>query len=176
MDVIRKDFAVILVHHCVTILLIICSYGVRYHRAGLLVLLCHDLNDVFLEGTKALTNLHSKRYERHIDAGKLVGMALFTVSWIYFRLYKFPLGVMYGTLVVSCYNAYQKNAGLYGPLNTLLVIILLLDLYWFWYITRIIFNRISGRSQRLDDIREYEEAAALTKKTDRKLRNGMTES
>ena len=47
-----KDFYILLLHHAITIGLIMFSYMVGYHRIGVLVLFCHDFSDVFLEYTK----------------------------------------------------------------------------------------------------------------------------
>ncbi|XP_055975191.1 ceramide synthase 1 isoform X3 [Sorex fumeus] len=52
MDTWRRDSAVMLLHHVVTLLLIVSSYAFRYHNVGILVLFLHDVSDVQLEFTK----------------------------------------------------------------------------------------------------------------------------
>jgi hypothetical protein len=49
-----------------------------------------------------------------------------------FRLYWFPLKILYSCGVVAVHRAYYRGAGLYGFFNTLLWILLILDLYWFY--------------------------------------------
>lgn len=47
-----------------------------------------------------------------------------------FRLYWYPLKVLYSTGVVTAYRAYDRGCGLYGFFNTLLWILLGLNIYW----------------------------------------------
>ena len=49
-----KDFYVMLFHHIVTVCLILFSYLLGHHRIGVLVLMCHDVSDVFLDYAKCL--------------------------------------------------------------------------------------------------------------------------
>jgi hypothetical protein len=49
-----KDYYVMLFHHIVTVCLILFSYLLGHHRIGVLVLLCHDVSDVFLDYAKCL--------------------------------------------------------------------------------------------------------------------------
>jgi len=48
-EVKRSDFWPLFFHHIVTIWLIYFSYVTNFHRIGILVLLCHDPNDVCFE-------------------------------------------------------------------------------------------------------------------------------
>ena len=41
-----------LFHHIVTMVLLGWSYEMGYHRIGVLVLICHDISDVFLDSAK----------------------------------------------------------------------------------------------------------------------------
>ena len=47
-----------------------------------------------------------------------------------FRLYWYPLKVLYSTGVVTAYRAYDRGCGLYGFFNSLLWILLGLNIYW----------------------------------------------
>jgi ceramide synthetase len=51
-DVRRKDFWAMFIHHIATIILIGYSYTVNFVRNGILVLMCHDPCDVFMEAAK----------------------------------------------------------------------------------------------------------------------------
>ena len=50
----RKDFIQMVLHHVLTVSLIAISYALNFHRFGLLVLLFHDVVDVFLYTAKCL--------------------------------------------------------------------------------------------------------------------------
>ena len=47
-----------------------------------------------------------------------------------FRLYWYPLKVLYSTGVVTAHRAYDRGCGLYGFFNSLLWILLGLNIYW----------------------------------------------
>jgi hypothetical protein len=60
-----------------------------------------------------------------------------------FRLYWFPLKILYTTSVVSVYVAAERGAGLYLFLNSLLWLLLGLDIYWFCVSFQIIILKIN---------------------------------
>ena len=45
----RKDYVEMMLHHCVTIALMLFSQINNQHAIGLVVVFCHDLSDVFLD-------------------------------------------------------------------------------------------------------------------------------
>lgn len=104
MDTWRKDFHIMLIHHFVTMALIIVSYGARYerildfkklifiviifikkrfHKIGLLVLFVHDITDIFLESAKCnvyLKNRNGTYYPLYEHLAN-IGFGIFTVTW-----------------------------------------------------------------------------------------------
>eukprot|EP00071_Canis_lupus_P029505 XP_022263062.1 ceramide synthase 1 [Canis lupus familiaris] len=71
----------------------------RYHNVGILVLFLHDISDVQLEFTKLNVYFKSRggsHHRLHALAADL-GCLSFSVSWFWFRLYWFPLKVLYAT-------------------------------------------------------------------------------
>ncbi|XP_029469869.1 ceramide synthase 1 [Rhinatrema bivittatum] len=156
MDTWRKDSVVMLVHHVVTLILIIFSYAFRYHNIGLLVLFLHDVNDIQLEFTKL--NVYFKNrgghYHRLNDIISDVGLIIFSGSWFWFRLYWFPLKVLYAT----CYSSLQSvpNIPFYFFFNILLLVLLLMDIYWFLYIMLFLGKVITGQMHEVSDVREYD--------------------
>ncbi|CAF0919255.1 unnamed protein product [Brachionus calyciflorus] len=168
MDVWRKDFVIMLIHHFVTVTLIVGSYGMRFHRFGLLVLFCHDVNDLLLEFTKCnvyMKNRNGKFYGLH-ETISFIGFATFTVTWYMFRLYWFPLKILYASSVITCHRAYQlayKNgAKFYALFNGLLFTLFLLNVYWFYLILRMLV-RVLKDTNDTDDIRDYDSDAEIEK-------------
>ena len=51
-DVKRKDFWMMFVHHAVTIFLMSFSWTCNFYKVGTLVLIIHDVADIFLESAK----------------------------------------------------------------------------------------------------------------------------
>jgi ceramide synthetase len=133
MDAKRKDHKIMLLHHAVTIALIVLSYAYRYHRLGLMVLFCHDANDIFLEFTKCHVYLikRNEKINLHNEIISQLGFCVFAFSWFLFRLYWFPLKVIYITSVASI-DVFYLGGKLYLLFNALLCVLLLLNLYWFY--------------------------------------------
>ena len=83
MDQIRKDFIAMIIHHVLTIALIMFSYSTRYHKIGLLVMFFHDISDVIMEFSKInyyIKNRNKKFYFIHDWISK-IGLACFSVTW-----------------------------------------------------------------------------------------------
>ena len=100
----------------------------------MLVIFVHDVTDILLEFTKCnvyLKNRNGKFYAFHEQISN-IGFATFTLAWFLFRLYWFPLKILYSTGVVGVHKAYYRGAGLYTFFNILLWILLILDIYWFY--------------------------------------------
>ncbi|CAF1088995.1 unnamed protein product [Rotaria sordida] len=157
MDHKRKDFYVMLLHHFVTMALIFVSYATRYHKIGLLVLFVHDITDIWLELTKLLHYMRSREDGRDYpmwETAATFGFIMFTFTWFLFRLYWYPMKVLYSTGVVTAYRAYDKGCGLYVFFNGLLWILFGLNLYWLFFILQFLVRVCSGTLNNLHDVRE----------------------
>jgi hypothetical protein len=60
---------------------------------------------------------------------KICPFFFFSIRFL-FRLYWYPMKVLYSAGVVTAYRAYDKGCGLYGFFNGLLWILLALNIYW----------------------------------------------
>ncbi|EDQ89724.1 uncharacterized protein MONBRDRAFT_20758 [Monosiga brevicollis MX1] len=78
-----KDYWVMFSHHVITILLIYCSYVFGYQRVGMLVLLCHDVSDIFLDYAKCFHYLD-------LDMLSTLTFVNMLISWVLYRLYYYP--------------------------------------------------------------------------------------
>eukprot|EP00455_Lapot_gusevi_P026861 TRINITY_DN2834_c0_g7_i1.p1 TRINITY_DN2834_c0_g7~~TRINITY_DN2834_c0_g7_i1.p1 ORF type:complete len:368 (-),score=94.98 TRINITY_DN2834_c0_g7_i1:52-1155(-) len=143
-DVQRKDFLAMFIHHIVTILLVFCSYACNYVRIGVLVLLCHDTADVALEFAKLA------KYAGYQFIADL-GFVAFTLLFFVFRLVIFPFWVIHSTL--------YEGEQIIGPFLShklfvsWLLALLVLHVYWFGLIVRVIYNKII-LNREVDDVRE----------------------
>ncbi len=83
MDAWRKDSIVMIIHHFITLALILVSYGARYYKIGVLVLFLHDVSDVNLEFTKL--NVYLKYRQKKVfmvhEYLSTLGFALFALTW-----------------------------------------------------------------------------------------------
>lgn len=151
----------------------------RYHKIGILVIFTHDVTDILLEYTKCaiyLKNRNGKMYQYFEDISN-IGFLVFAVSWYYihsiffcqckfylivlsrfmFRLYWFPLKIMYSSGVVAAFKLLFAQGGLYEFFNLLLVFLLCLDIYWFSVIMNILIKIATGQFKAVDDTRESKE-------------------
>lgn len=170
MDEKRKDFAVMLIHHVLTLTLIVVSYATKYHKIGLMVLFVHDATDILLEFTKCnvyLKNRNGKFYAYHEHISNIC-FAAFTLAWYVFRLYWFPLKVLYSTAVISVHRAYYRGAGLYLFFNSLLWILLCLDIYWFYFVLNFLYKVLTGQLKSVEDVRDLDEEEEEEKKDSKK--------
>ncbi|XP_036353971.2 ceramide synthase 1 [Ochotona princeps] len=176
MDAWRKDSLVMLLHHVVTLLLLVSSYAFRYHNVGILVLFLHDISDVQFEFTKLNIYFKSRGgcYHRLHTVLALVGCVSFSVGWFWFRLYWFPLKVLYAT--AHCSLRAVPGIPFYFFFNGLLLLLTLMNLYWFLYILAFAAKVLTGQLRELQDLREYEPTEARTpkpSKAEKPLKNGL---
>lgn len=159
MDAWRKDSAVMVVHHVITLALISFSYAFRYHSVGVLVLFLHDINDIQLEFTKLNVYLKSRGGSYYLlnDILSNMGSVSFSITWFWFRLYWFPLKVLYATCVCSLQSV--PNIPFYFFFNALLLALLLMNIYWFLFIVVFVVKVL--KMKEVNDVREYEEEEAV---------------
>lgn len=160
-DLWRKDSAVMLAHHSLTLMLLGMSYVFRCHNIGVLVLVLHDLSDVLLEFSKLNVYLKVRAGRRHAlhDHVATASFACFAITWFVMRLHYYPRKVMYaastGLFVKQVFPAH------YLLFLTLLSVLLLMNLYWFALIVLFTVRVLTGDIQELDDTREYDVAEKL---------------
>jgi len=109
----RSDFKELFCHHVVTLYLLLGSYAMNQHRAGLMVAWIHDCADIFLYVAKFCQALH-KLMEKAGKAGIIFRVmrastdaifAIFAVAFFLTRLILFPyICVLPGLMCVACIN------------------------------------------------------------------------
>ncbi|KAJ8277355.1 hypothetical protein GJAV_G00074290 [Gymnothorax javanicus] len=157
MDAWRKDSAVMVVHHIITLALITFSYAFRYHNIGILVLFLHDINDILLEFTKLNVYFKTRGGVYHMlnDYLSDLGSVSFSITWFWFRLYWFPLKVLYASCISSVDSV--PNIPFYFFFNFLLFALLLMNIYWFLYIMLFVMKVLTGQMREVNDVREYDD-------------------
>lgn len=132
-DVKRKDFWEMMIHHVVTILLIVFSYGANFVRVGSLVLLVHDGSDIFMELAKLF---NYAKYQTLCD----VTFVCFAISFLVCRLIIFPFRIIYTTAFAA-----RDMVGVwfsYYFFNGLLLCLLVLHIFWFSIIVNMVWNYV----------------------------------
>lgn len=149
----RKDFAVMMSHHVITVVLIGFSYLTRFFRVGSIILALHDASDVFMEAAKVF-----KYSEKELGASVFFGC--FAVSWLILRLIYFPFWVIKSTSYNICEYLRLSEAFhrfLYYVFNTMLLMLLVFHIYWWVLICSMIQRQLKNRGKVGEDIRSDSE-------------------
>ncbi|GLC47300.1 hypothetical protein PLESTB_001742600 [Pleodorina starrii] len=145
----RKDWLESMIHHIVTSGLLIYSYSVNFTRVGVVVILIHDVSDIFLELAKLA------RYADRDDVGQ-PAFIVFFVSWVVCRVIIFPFYVIRSTLfepvvlVAACLGIEPRPH--WEIFNGLLLILFVLHLYWTVLIFQVIRRQFTHG--KMTDVRE----------------------
>jgi ceramide synthetase len=136
-EVSRSDAAEMIVHHFVTIFLVVLSYLLNFTRIGTAILLLHDSADVFLESAKVF-NYISKSPGG--DWSKVICDALFgafAVTFFVTRLVFYPKHILY-SVVVTAQQLFGFSPA-YWIFTALLATLQVLHIFWFYLISRMLY-------------------------------------
>jgi len=137
-------------HHGVAVFLIFFSYMSNEIAVGILVLFVHDPSDIFLDGGRFYNDLKNRKdWIRNIFA------VCFVTTWIYFRLYSFPVCVIGTALTKAHSQDWGIMASPYAYLITMLSALVGLHTYWFAFILRATGNMFKKKKE----INDYDNKA-----------------
>ncbi|GJT75980.1 LAG1 longevity assurance homolog 3 [Tanacetum coccineum] len=147
----RSDFSVSMGHHIASVMLITMSYICRFARVGSVTLALHDGSDVFLEVGKM---------SKYSGAEGLASLSfnLFVLSWVVLRLIYFPFWIIWSTTYEVLQTLDEEKENPKGPIyyyvfNTLLVCLLVLHIYWWVLMYRMLVKQIQDRGKLSEDVR-----------------------
>eukprot|EP01116_Phalansterium_solitarium_P021880 TRINITY_DN7006_c0_g1_i1.p1 TRINITY_DN7006_c0_g1~~TRINITY_DN7006_c0_g1_i1.p1 ORF type:complete len:365 (-),score=97.01 TRINITY_DN7006_c0_g1_i1:192-1286(-) len=149
MDSVKKDYFEMVIHHFATFGLVLMSYWGREHRVGLIILLLHNLSDIFLYFGKTIDFYGKGTSRASVEVYKQTMLVLFAVSFLCSRLIFFPVYVIYSTLFESVAIGVPP---FYVETNVLLIVLVLLHVFWFYLI--VVVATKSLRRGSIEDIRE----------------------
>jgi len=149
-EVKRSDYWPLLLHHIATIMLIQFSYQLKFHRIGLLIVVAHDVNDVFFEIGKIFVYLGKERITNIL-------FVFLLISWVTTRLGIYPIMLLYSAIFESINVIPYDIAPVWAPLNVFLLFLLALHIYWFGLMLRMAARVIRGKEKKIIDSREKEE-------------------
>mmetsp|Transcript_10474 Transcript_10474/g.18301 ORF Transcript_10474/g.18301 Transcript_10474/m.18301 type:complete len:315 (+) Transcript_10474:3-947(+) len=147
-EVRRKDWLECMIHHCAAVALLFYSYSVNFTRVGVMIMLVHDASDIFLEAAKLA------RYAKAqvLATGLFV---VFAIIWVITRNVIFPFVLIRSTMTETLHYAHLNNISAephYTVLNSMLILLEILHMYWTYLIFKIIWRQVKGGDAR--DIRE----------------------
>ncbi|CAK8537260.1 unnamed protein product [Lathyrus sativus] len=151
----RSDFGISMTHHVASLTLIVLSYIFRFVRVGSVVLALHDATDVFLEIGKM---------SKYSSAETMASFAfvLFVWSFTILRVIYFPFWVLRSTSYEVVNTLKLKENWVDGSIyyyvfNTLLLCLLILNIYWWVLMLRMLAGQIRARGKVSEDIRSDSE-------------------
>ncbi|KAG4077460.1 hypothetical protein HA402_002887 [Bradysia odoriphaga] len=141
--------------------LVFLGFSTRAHKAGAVVLFLHDICDVLLEGTKTAHYFRMQGDRKYpiFELISNVGFLLFALVWFCFRLYAFPLRMIW-----YCICKRNMQVPLLFMIVMMLYLLLAMNLYWFTFILKLLWKVATGNDE-LKDVREYEEKTKLDDKS-----------
>ncbi|XP_051062442.1 protein Lines homolog 1 isoform X1 [Phodopus roborovskii] len=168
-DIKRKDFLANVIHHLAAISLMSFSWCANYIRSGTLVMLVHDVSDIWLESAKMFSYAGWKQTCNIL-------FLIFSIVFFISRFIIFPFWILYCTLILPLY--YLEPFFSYIFLNFQLMVLQGLHLYWGYFIMKMLNRCIFMKS--IQDVRsddeeeeeEEEEEGTKGKGTDY-LKNGL---
>ena len=146
----RKDARELFIHHIATITLVSMSYLYSYFRIGFVVMLIHDIGDIFLYSAKSFHYLGMKRITN-------VLFISFVIAFVIFRLLVFPMVIRAAWGCATGYlNIDTDMPGCY-ILPTMLSVLQLLHWMWFILIIRMLYRMAFIKNEVEGDIRSDDE-------------------
>ena len=144
----RKDSLQMLLHHLVTLLLIMFSYSINFIRIGTLVLLIHECGDIPLLIAKIFVILKKKWLTDVI-------FVIFVITWIITRIIIYPLWILRSSIFDSYLVGYQKTDLGYLFFNSLLLSLFVFHCIWTFYIVQVIRRKL--KTSAIEDVRSDDE-------------------
>ncbi|KAL5007544.1 hypothetical protein ScPMuIL_016350 [Solemya velum] len=141
-DLKRKDFTEMVVHHAVTILLLLFSWVTNYTRVGTMVLALHDVADIWLQLAKLFTYFKYKRTSE-------VFFVIFIITWVISRLIFFPVRIIHSIFVDL--NKYILPVVSLYIFKGLLLTLQVLHFIWTYFIIKAVVKK--SRQGDLTDVR-----------------------
>ena len=160
---IYKSFEMV-IHHIVTILLIIISYLTNFNRGGIFVFFIHDISDIFLESAKFI-NYIAKTNNNNIYFGLQwrnitdIIFVIFTITFAITRLYVYPFYII-KSVIYELYPIFHEDSIGYLILLSLAIILQILHLYWYYLIMKMVYKLFTTgieKDERSDDEDEYDD-------------------
>jgi ceramide synthetase len=137
--------------HCFDLLVSFSLYRCSFSRVGSVVLALHDASDVFLEVGKM---------SKYSGAERIASFSfiLFVLSWIILRLIYYPFWILWSTSYEVVLELDKDKHPIEGPIyyymfNTLLYCLLVLHIYWWVLMYRMLVKQIQDRGKLSEDVR-----------------------
>jgi hypothetical protein len=155
----RSDSLEMVIHHLITIALLLSSHVLNFVRIGVTVLLLHDISDIFLEAAKCFNYMSKVKGQEWATSVCDSLFAIFALSFFGLRLVVYPYWIFY-TSYIDANEKFGKDWFGFDVYFYLLLSLQALHIFWFYLITRMIYRLLTTgieKDERSDDDCEEEE-------------------
>jgi hypothetical protein len=150
-EVDRSDAAEMIVHHVVTLGLLIVSYCSNFTRIGSCILLLHDTADIFLEIGKTLHYIAVAHHNAFLESICDILFAIFAVTFFVTRICIYPYYMLW-EVYYWCGEIVGRTFLGYPFFCSFLTILQWLHIFWFYLIFKMAVNLLVYN--KMEDIRE----------------------
>ena len=140
----KKNYIEMLLHHTLTILLIVLGYFFNMHNGASMTLLVHDVSDIFVSAARAMMDTNYK-------GALLFFYAMLMITWGYLRLYVFPFHLVFPTMWSTDFDSTNGLPGFY-IMSSMANFLLFMHFYWFFMLGKIGYGFIVNK--KLKDLVE----------------------
>lgn len=148
----QNDFFEMLLHHYITLLLIVCSYMTSFWSSGINVMIQMDNGDILAGVIKCFYDIYPAWFT-------LIVYVILVYSWIYYRLYAYTLEVIYHDWLMHRWNVDNDTMYHRGTMLLLLVGLLVLNIYW-----TLLFFRMGWRFIIKGEVKDIQNQSGDNKK------------
>jgi hypothetical protein len=129
------------VHHIVTVLLLLSSYVTNFTRIGSTLFLLYDISTVFLELSKGLTYVSKSREGKWAQNLSNEMYIMYTIIFFITRLLVFPFFIL-NSVILEAPGYFGRNWLGYWFFSSLLVVLLVINMYWFYFMFTKFFKSV----------------------------------
>mmetsp|Transcript_35947 Transcript_35947/g.77575 ORF Transcript_35947/g.77575 Transcript_35947/m.77575 type:complete len:173 (+) Transcript_35947:2-520(+) len=149
-----------ILHHLITIALITISFLNNFTRIGSVILLLHDVADVFLEAGKVLNYISKAKGGKWLAPIVDSIFGLFAVSFFVTRLVLYPRYILW-SMSTEGYGHFGGGWPVGWSFVVLLFALQFLHIFWFYLIMRMVVKICSTgtveKDERSDDEDDFDE-------------------
>lgn len=151
-EISRSDAAEMILHHVITITIVVASYLAGITRIGSSIFLVHDLADIWLEMGKCFVYISRAKDNQWAKVYCDVFFVIFAVTFGITRLYIYPRYLV-SSLVVDA----PRIMGMWSGYYVFMILLLGLQglhIFWFYLILRMVYKLMTSgieKDERSDD-------------------------
>ena len=159
-DTKRSDFWEMFIHHIVTIALIVFSYCTGFLRVGCIIMLTHDVSDIFLESAKIFNYIAKVRpWAQPMTDILFLG---FAIVFFLSRLVYFPFYIIHSAFTTPLDIIPHDDGIVTIPVfHGLLLVLQVLHIFWFSLIVKLLVKVMASgkveKDERSDDEQEIDD-------------------